>query len=222
MLQKVFFLIFMSIGVGLNAQNKDFENLLHSKADFEAFLKNSDDSMKLAAIEYLLSMEGSKNVNTVWYGYTSLEKQSYYNSRISLEYAPFRYCTEQLVALYLISALYHSNIAFCEKIAISFLDKDNKKIVSRNLDGNVRKKVRPFPRRKFLSKTKYRIKEYRRSGVQKSVKSTYRYRVVDNKIIKDMYIDYKRWFLELKCNGFENTAPPVLSHSIEWFNESSK
>ncbi|MFK7908397.1 MAG: hypothetical protein AB8B69_24920 [Chitinophagales bacterium] len=81
------------------------------------------DSLKIKMIEHLLSKKGDKRKNEVWFGYTNEEEKSHAGAVSVNKTYYYPAGTNQFVALYLISALYYSNLEFCERVEIIYKEK---------------------------------------------------------------------------------------------------
>jgi len=190
-------LFFILLKLTTYSQNKeiDLNKILIIESEFQKILNSDDDSLKLEAIEYLLSKKGDKKINTTWNGYINPSDRKKYN-KSTTSYLEYSFATNQLVALYLISVLYHSDIEFCKKIEIEYINEEGKTINTTNLKG------------KYRPRQKERVRGYKFMKMK--------FKLVDNDVVMKMYDFYEDWFEKVKENGLKNTASPLNNTSIKW------
>lgn len=167
----------------------EFEKMLVDKSEFQKVLTCEDDNVKVKAIAFLLQKEGNIKINTTWYGFTDSISQLDHNASISTNRDKLTYCTNQFVALYLITAIYHSNTQFCQKIGIIYQNRKGSETETTNLKS------------KYCSYKKHKIKKGRYLNIC--------YKEVDSKIIEQMFNDYNEWFNEVKNHGLDSVSSPV-------------
>lgn len=177
------------------AQNEIYKkaDLLSNKSEIQKIIESNNDSVRLEAIEYLLTVKGDTRINITWYGFTNDAEREKYNLGKSTNVPEFKYATNQFVALYLISAIYFSNTEYCSLIQIVFKNKNGQLSKTTNLRGKYVKKF------KLINDKMLNIK----------------FKVVDQKIVKSLYEHYNSWFLDLKKNGFTKTKP-IEIEGLEW------
>lgn len=176
--------------------SESFEKLLTDKSELKRIIEFEDDSIKMEAIKFLLRRKGDTNINTTWYGYTDPETQKERNAQISTKNPELSHATNQVVALYLISAIYYSDPMFCKKIEILYVSKDGTKKGTTNLSGRFYQNNKPI------------------IGKKQHIK--FKYRTVDNKIINQIFFQYETWFAIVQKEGLGNAPDPLDGKFFSW------
>ena len=145
-------------------------------------------------IEELLNKKGNKHVNNTWFEYTNEVAQQNFNAKKSTTTQEANLGTNQFIALYLISAIYYENLEFCKQIEVQYTDSTNGISETTNL----------------------KYKRCRSLNGKRLVK----YRVVDNKIIANLYFHYKTWYKNAKKKGLKNVPAPLNGTVFNWKGKS--
>lgn len=123
-----------------------------------------------------------------WYGYTDTLAESYFQRTRATERTELRYGTNQFAALYLINVIYYSDIRFCERVRIEYLNFFGAIQHTTNLKSRYCTKRKP----KFKKGQNYDIC----------------YRESECLFINKVFSDYQDWFDDLLKYGFDDAGPP--------------
>jgi hypothetical protein len=185
------------LGNNTYSQNLLIDELLIGNTEFQQVISSTNDSLKMELIGCLIKKKGDKTVNAKWFDHTNgIKKMENIAKQADYRYSR-RLATNQFVALYLISAIYYSNLEFCDKILIEYSDEDGKTKYTTNLKW------------KACPNQKRNIKRNKFEGV--------RYKTVDNSVIKEIYLQYEDWYNEAKIKGLKNVKPPLFDSQYKWY-----
>lgn len=185
------------LGNNTYSQNLLIDELLIGNTEFQQVISSTNDSLKMELIGCLIKKKGDKTFNSKWFGYTNKIKRDYHNAKISNHSFISPRATNQFVALYLISAIYYSDLEFCDKILVEYNDEDGKSRTTTNLKG------------KACPNQKENIKRNKFEGV--------RYKTVDNSVVKEIYLQYEDWYNEAKTKGLKNVKAPLFDSQYKWY-----
>ena len=202
LLNKLFFIIFyFPISSYCNYNNKDYFNdstnlLITDSYLIENTIASNNDSIHMKYIEQLFKFEKDTIVNKHWYEYTDSVDKANYDIRKSITYS--FYLSNQLVALYLISAIYYKSTTFCNYIII------------KDTNGNRIRNLYDI----HVVETYYDKSNFERTN------SYIKYGVCDKNELIELYTLYKKWFFEVKKNGLikmrELNNPPLKKSKYKW------
>jgi hypothetical protein len=146
------------ISVPSLAQTRDLEYIMKNRSYGSVFLDSLNKELKCEVLLFLLDYSGNMDINTTWFGYSDTLLQKEYNR--SLAYDPsevhqYYYCTNEIVALYLINSILQDDFLHVEKIGVVINDK--------HVTGLIPYHIK-FPKKRFLpNRRRYGHYKYRRS-----------------------------------------------------------
>lgn len=174
-------------------QRLNLDPLLSNRARIISTINSGNDSLRLVLIAELLNKKGDTKGNHTWFEYTNKMAQQNHNAMQSTTIPRADLGTNQFIALYLISVIYYENIEFCTKIEIEYTDSKNRVCRTTNLKRIFRNKM--------------------------NGDSYMKYKIVDRKIIANLYGYYKKWYKEAKEKGLKNVPSPLTGTNFTWKGE---
>jgi hypothetical protein len=178
-----------------NRLPEPMEHYLVNKSLVQGIIDKENDSIKLYAIGELLKNYGNEKSNWTWYGATSDSVREFENSIRSNLALNIGITSNQLAALYLISAIYFSNLEYCDRIEVLYENKDGVKLSTTNL--------------------KMKHREIKGNSSQYGP-ADFKYKTIDNNVIRDLYDLYELWYLSAKKNGLNNVPSPLSGSRYCW------
>jgi hypothetical protein len=175
------FLIAFSFFVSLHCQgqNNDLAFILKDRYKGMAYIDSMDIELKCEVLNHLLSYSGDKSLNISWFGYSDTIKRNEYNRSMAYDHSEvpqYDYCTNEIVALYLITSILNEDFLHTGKISVE--------INGQHVTG-----LKPCKFR--FSKERY-VSERRRKG-------HFKYRRSNSRSIKVYFEETRDTVLE-KCN----------------------
>ena len=174
---------------------------LWEKRGLYGFSSNVDTML---IIQCLLGYKGDTTLSVIS-GYTDSNKNREKIILASGNYNPINPVTKQLAALYSISALYHSDIYFCDEIAIEFTKHD----------------------RLYKTTNVEVLKNKVMNDSLGKLNVIYEYKTVYNEIIQSIYLKYESWFNLIKDIGLQEARrrkinPLDNNQEIRWVGQMLK
>jgi hypothetical protein len=146
------------------------------------------------AIQTLLMFKGDQTLNWKWCGHTDsiLKESSKYTK--SYSGSAMDVITNQVVALYLISAIFNQNFKFCDVVSLIYFDTTNMKLVKQITNTHM-------------------------INFQENNKGT-KIKITDEKHIINLYKYYQHWFRGLESLGLNyyriNNIQPLKNTQYRW------
>lgn len=163
--------------------------LLHTQTEAKKVIDSQDRQLKMRAIAYLLTKKGDHAVNRAWVHYTDPMEQLYHGAMISTSYDAIPYASNQLVALYLISAIHHSDLRFCSEIMVEQLVDGMPVLETCNLIPTLRPAKNP---------------------------RTVVYKVAHRAVLLQLYEIYETWYAQMSQRASDVVPDPLSGTPFRW------
>lgn len=163
--------------------------LLHAQTEMKKVIDSQDRQLKMRAIAYLLTKKGDHAVNRTWVHDSNPMEHGRQGALGSTRYVAIPYASNQLVALYLISAIHHSDLRFCSEIMVEQLVDGMPVLETCNL----------IPTSVIKNHQKWIV-----------------YKVAHRAVLRKLYKIYETWYAQMSQRASDVVPNPLSGTPFRW------